>query len=163
MAKMASINFEDGFKSFAINNDPARVIRFNPTDVNIISRFNQALKELREAKDSLEDVGLNPDGTVAVDGSMALEKSGRILEQFNQIVREKLNFIFKSDVYDTVFDGQSPLAIVGNDGQLLFEAFMDAAFQVIDLEVAAATQKRVNEYVAKYKKNSGSEKGAING
>lgn len=29
-SKMQSINFSDGYKSFCINDDPDRVIRFNP-------------------------------------------------------------------------------------------------------------------------------------
>jgi hypothetical protein len=149
--EMQSINFSDGYKSFCINDDPARVIRFNPTDIDIVKRFNQAMKELREEKEGLEDINLNPDGTVE-DDDTTLEKASEVLEQFNQVIREKLNFIFKSDVYDTVFDGQSPMAIVGTEKQLLFEAFMDAAFQVISDEVGNATKERVNKYVAKYKK-----------
>lgn len=149
--KMQSINFSDGYKSFCINNDPDRVIRFNPTDIDIVKRFNQAMKELREEKEGLEDVNLNPDGTV-VDDDTTLEKTSEVLEQFNQVIRKKLNFIFKSDVYDTVFDGQSPMAIVGTERQLLFEAFMDAAFHVINEEVESATRERVDKYVSKYKK-----------
>lgn len=152
--KMQSINFSDGYKSFCINDDPARVIRFNPTDIDIIKRFNQAMKELREEKDGLEDVSLNPDGTIAVDDDATLEKTSEVLEKFNQVIREKLNFIFKSDVYDTIFDGQSPLAIVGKDRQLLFEAFMDAAFNVINEEVEEATRERVDKYVSKYRKKN---------
>lgn len=151
-SKMQSINFSDGYKSFCINDDPDRVIRFNPTDIDIVKRFNQAIKELREEKDGLEDVSLNPDGTVALDDDATLEKTSEVLEQFNQVIREKLNFIFKSDVYDTIFDGQSPMAIVGKERQLLFEAFMDAAFQVITEEVEKATRERVGKYTAKYKK-----------
>lgn len=149
--KMQSINFSDGYKSFCINNDPDRVIRFNPTDIDIVKRFNQAMKELREEKEGLEEVNLNPDGTV-VDDDTTLERTSEVLEQFNQVIREKLNFIFKSDVYDTVFDGQSPMAIVGTERQLLFEAFMDAAFHVINEEVESATRERVDKYVSKYKK-----------
>lgn len=149
--KMQSINFSDGYKSFCINNDPERVIRFNPTDIDIVKRFNQAMKELREEKEGLEDVNLNPDGTV-VDDDTTLDKTSEVLEQFNQVIRKKLNFIFKSDVYDTVFDGQSPMAIVGTERQLLFEAFMDAAFYVINEEVESATRERVDKYVSKYKK-----------
>lgn len=152
--KMQSINFSDGYKSFCINDDPARVIRFNPTDIDIIKRFNQVMKELREEKDGLEDVSLNPDGTIAVDDDATLEKTSEVLEKFNRVIREKLNFIFKSDVYDTIFDGQSPLAIVGKDRQLLFEAFMDAAFNVINEEVEKATRERVDKYVSKYRKKN---------
>lgn len=152
--KLRSINFSDGYKTFCINNDPERVIRFNPADVDIIQRFNQVMKELKEEKNSLPDISLNPDGTAAADDSTALEQAAQELERFNQVIREKLHTIFKSDVYDAVFDGQSPFAIVG-DGQMLFEAFMDSAFAVIEDEVESNIKARVEKYTAKYKGRKG--------
>ena len=39
---MRSINFDDGLKSFAINGDESRVIRFNPGDLNMKVRAKEA-------------------------------------------------------------------------------------------------------------------------
>ena len=39
---MQSINFSDNLKSFSINGDENRVIRFNPADPNILVRADAA-------------------------------------------------------------------------------------------------------------------------
>ena len=39
MAKMGNLSFDDGYKSFTVNGDPNRVIRFNPADPEIINRL----------------------------------------------------------------------------------------------------------------------------
>ena len=148
-SNVGSINFSDGFKEFRINNDPDRVIRFNPCDVDIIQRFDKAVKELREERDKLEDVRIKADGSPAEEGS-EIEKAAETLARFNQVIRAKLAYIFKSDVFDAVFNGQSPVALVGG-GKMLFEAFMDAAFDVIEQEVAKETEARVQQYTGKYK------------
>ena len=36
---MRSLNFNDGYESFMVNDDPNRVIRFNPADPEIINVF----------------------------------------------------------------------------------------------------------------------------
>ena len=36
--KMKSLLFDDGYESFAVNDDPTRIIRFNPADPEIINR-----------------------------------------------------------------------------------------------------------------------------
>ena len=58
-----------------------------------------------------------------------LEQASNELEKFNEFIRAELNYIFNSDVYDAVFAGQSPLAVVGKEQKLLVEAFMEAALE----------------------------------
>jgi len=41
---------------------------------------------------------------------------------------------------------------VGKDHKLLFEAFLEAAFEMVNEEVGAATQSRIGKYTDKYKK-----------
>ena len=48
MAKMKNLSFNDGYESFTINDDPTRIIRFNPVDPEII---NRALDVQRHFKD----------------------------------------------------------------------------------------------------------------
>ena len=63
---MRSINFDDGFKSFCINGDENRVIRFNPGDLNMRVRVEEAQKRIRKWEGSLKTIELNPDGTLVV-------------------------------------------------------------------------------------------------
>ena len=109
---MKSINFETGYKEFTINDDPERVIRFNPTDADILQRFRKALDDIRGEKKKLKDVGLKADGTASEDEMFTLEQASNELEKFNEFIRAELKYIFNSDVYDAVFAGQSPLAVV---------------------------------------------------
>ena len=143
---MKSIRFETGYKTFSINDDPDRTISFNPTDADIVQRFTKAIKELQSEKETMADIQLNPDGTAAINDMSSLEEASATLERFNDLIKQKLNYIFNSDVYDVVF------SIVGKDHKLLFEAFLEAAFDVVNEEVGAAAQSRIGKYTDKYKK-----------
>ena len=149
---MKSIRFETGYKTFSINDDPDRTISFNPTDADIVQRFTKAIKELQSEKETMADIQLNPDGTAAINDMSSLEEASATLERFNDLIKQKLNYIFNSDVYDVVFAGQSPFSIVGKDHKLLFEAFLEAAFEVVNEEGGAAAQSRMGKYTDKYKK-----------
>lgn len=155
---MKSINFETGYKEFTINDDPERVIRFNPTDADILQRFRKALDDIRGEKKKLKDVGLKADGTASEDEMFTLEQASNELEKFNEFIREELNYIFNSDVYDAVFAGQSPLAVVGKEQKLLVEAFMEAALGVISEEVEEASKERVKRYADAYRDSKGIHK-----
>ena len=61
---MQSIRFDDGYKEFMINDDPDRVIRFNPADYGIIERFNTARKDILIEMEKIQgDIDIKPDGT----------------------------------------------------------------------------------------------------
>ena len=89
---MKSINFETGYKEFTINDDPERVIRFNPTDADILQRFRKALDDIRGEKKKLKDVGLKADGTASEDEMFTLEQASNELEKFNEFIRKKKMF-----------------------------------------------------------------------
>ena len=46
--KLRNLNFDDGYKKFMVNNDPNRVVRFNPADINLLDRLDQAQKRIEE-------------------------------------------------------------------------------------------------------------------
>ena len=125
---MHSINFSDNLKSFSINGDESRVIRFNPADPNILVRADAAQKRITEKQSQIESVKLMPDGAPVENPT---EQVRRLLKEFDDLIREEINYIFNSDVYDTVFAGQSPLCIVGEKKEFLFEAFLKAAMPII--------------------------------
>lgn len=148
---MRSINFDDGLKSFAINGDENRVIRFNPGDLNMRVRAEEAQKRIRKWEGSLKTIELNPDGTPAEDD----EETSAELRGFEDMLRRELNYVFNADVYDTIFAGQSPLCIVGKEKQFLFEAFLSSAMPIIEEEIEAftsASQARVDKYTKEYRK-----------
>lgn len=148
---MKSINFDDGLKSFAINGDESRVIRFNPGDPNIMPRAKEACKRISQWQEELKAINLNPDGTLVNESDDASEA----LSSFNTMLREELNYIFNADVYDTVFAGQSPLCIVESDKKFLFEAFLFPAIDLVSEEIeafAGDSEKRIAKYTKEYHK-----------
>lgn len=60
---MRSISFCENYKSFSINGDESRVIRFNPDDPNILVRAEEAQKRISEKQGLLTTVKLRPDGS----------------------------------------------------------------------------------------------------
>ena len=148
---MRSINFDDGFKSFCINGDENRVIRFNPGDLNMRVRVEEAQKRIRKWEGSLKAIELNPDGTLVVED----EEESAELRGFEDVLRRELNYVFNADVYDTIFSGQSPLCTVGKEKMFLFEAVLQSVTPIIEEEIeafSAASQARVEKYTEGYRK-----------
>ena len=149
---MQSLNFDEGIKSFAINGDESRVIRFNPADPDMMTRYYKAFQMLKEAKGSLlSDVNLDAEGKLSEEDKLG--EGSRALEETNSLIRKAMNLMFNSDVYDTIFAGQSPFCIVR--GKYLFEAFMDTLQPVLESEIEAyqkASMKRMNKYLKEYHK-----------
>ena len=148
---MRSINFDDGFKSFCINGDEHRVIRFNPGDLNMRVRVEEAQKRIRKWEGSLKAIELNPDGTLVVED----EEESAELRGFEDMLRRELNYVFNADVYDTIFSGQSPLCTVGKEKMFLFEAVLQSVTPIIEEEIEAfssASQARVEKYTEGYRK-----------
>ena len=148
---MRSINFDDGFKSFCINGDENRVIRFNPGDLNMRVRVEEAQKRIRKWEGSLKAIELNQDGTLVVED----EEESAELRGFEDVLRRELNYVFNADVYDTIFSGQSPLCTVGKEKMFLFEAVLQSVTPIIEEEIEAfssASQARVEKYTEGYRK-----------
>lgn len=146
---MKSINFDDGLKSFSINGDESRVIRFNPGDPNLLLRAGDAQKRILEWKGKLDKVPLKADGTP----ESTSDESAAALREFNSMLRNELNYVFNADVYDIVFAGQSPLCIVGNRKHFLFEAFLLSAMPIIEDEISVyntASKTRIERYTNGY-------------
>lgn len=143
MAKKSNeLIFDEGFKEFNINGDPNRVIRFNPTDISIIERAQRVKKEIGEEVKKLDALEINDDEAVA-----------KAVEEVNKIIKEKINYIFGSDVSETVFGVQSPLTSA--NGITLAERFIAAAIPVIQKEIEEEDKKskaRMSKYTERYHK-----------
>lgn len=140
---MKSLSFNDGRESFMVNDDPNRVIRFNPADPEIINRILNVQKVFQDYKVP-EGIELNPDGSP----KNAMERDGAYVAEFTKAMREAFNGIFNADVYDTIFDGQSPICIV--NGKYLFEGVLNGLKLIMKPAVekyAKENQKKMDKYL----------------
>lgn len=149
---MQNIRFDEGYKEFMINDDPNRIIRFNPADYGIIERFNTAHKEiLTEMEKIQKDFNIKADGSPDVPEG-ELEEAAELMAKVRKIICDKIDYIFGNPVSEIVFGTQSPLSSV--KGVPLFERFIMAAQPFIEKEVKAeqeASQKRVSKYTKQVK------------
>jgi hypothetical protein len=146
---MQSINFDDGYKEFMINDDPNKVIHFSPADFSILERFNVARKRIVEIRDNItDDIKLNNAGEPLDE----LGEAAAVIGKVSALIREQVDYIFDSKVSDMVFGNTSPLAMV--KGKPLFERFIEAAQPFIEKEIRsemAASEKRINKYISQVK------------
>ena len=144
---MRNLSFNDGKESFTINGDTSRVIRFNPADPEIINRILKVQKDFSNYEVP-EDIELNPDGSPKKDA----EKNGAYVAEVTKAMRTAFNDIFNEDVYDTIFAGQSPLCITGE--QYLYEGVLDGLLDIMKPAVEAynqENQKRMSKYLGTIK------------
>ena len=143
MAK--SINFDEGYKEYQINNDPDRVIRVDTADYGLLTRFAGAEKRLNEKMKAFENISIKPDGSADIDDEGAVEA----IEKLSQIIKEETNYIFNADVSDIVFGNASPLST--RKGVPLYERFFNAIMPIIKADLEAEnkeSEKRIKKYTA---------------
>lgn len=148
---MKSLKINEGLEEFMVNDDPARVVRFNTADPEIINRILAMEAEFKNYKMD-DDIELNPDGSPKGD----MEKSAAYIGEFAKAMRKAINDIFNADVYDVLFNGQSPLCIVGSKGKekYLFEEIIDALLGIMQpamAEYSRKNEKKMNKYLGDIK------------
>ncbi len=140
---MQNFNLDEGYKEFTINNDPNRVIRFNPADYGIIERINEAYKEIEKISKIKEDIELRADGTPIEEFAKAAE----VVNKVSTTIKKQIDYIFNSDVSDVVFGKQSPLSTI--KGMPLYERFLEVVMPEIKKEIESerkASEKRIEKY-----------------
>ena len=140
---MQKLSFDEGYKEFSINGDVNRVIRFNPSDLAIIKRLEEAKNKISESMNIKDDIELDNEGK-PVD---SLENYSKVISHIDNVIKEQINYIFDSDVANVVFGNQSPLANI--KGKPLYERFMESVMPEIKKAVeeeAKESRKRVEKY-----------------
>lgn len=140
---MQKLSFDEGYKEFSINGDVNRVIRFNPSDLAIIKRLEEAKNKISESMNIKDDIELDNEGK-PVD---SLENYSKVISHIDNVIKEQINYIFDSDVANVIFGNQSPLANI--KGKPLYERFMESVMPEIKKAVeeeAKESRKRVEKY-----------------
>ena len=121
---MKSINFDEGYKTYAVNGDENRVIKIRISDFNLIKRVESAMTEIESLKDKY---------------------SGKLSEntmiEFDSSVRKIIDKAFDSDVCANAF-GSANICTVVNGGKLLFESFFEAFIPLLKSDLNAAVMNK---------------------
>lgn len=130
---MRSINFDDGRRSFCLNDDPNRVIWINPADIGIMQRLDNVYKRMKTEYDNLS--------------GREQEITQEEFFNFSDKLKNELNYLFASDVADIILAGASPLATV--NGSPIILGFLEAVTPIIEEYVkdeASLMEKRIRKY-----------------
>lgn len=137
---MKSINFDEGYREYKVNEDENRIIRVKLSDFNLLKRIENALTEIDKLKEKFKTA---PDA----DG----------MAEFDKKIREITNKAFDTDVCTPAF-GNANVCTPVESGKFLYMAFFEAFLPILraDLEAVAMTRKinqpEVRPEVKKYMK-----------
>ncbi len=151
---LKSINFEEGVKTYLINDDENRMITISTADYSLITRFQEAEKAIKNKAKEYDKIKIKPDGSADTDTEEAIAA----IKDLTEFIESQINYIFNADVAGVVFNGQSCLSTW--KGVPLYERFLNAVIPEIEKDLKAevkASQQRINKYSgnAKYKKATG--------
>lgn len=124
---MNSINFDKGYKTYAINEDENNCIRINVADPNLKDKIELMLRELDEYKESKSDSAVTPD----------------VRKELDVFVKQKLNDVFGQGFSEAVFGDMNVFAIT-ESGKFIYETFMEAFLPIVqaDIDKAVAANKK---------------------
>ena len=133
---MENLIIDEGLKSFAINNDENRVIKFNPSDMSILHRVEETLANVEKEMKKYEDKKID----------------GKTEKKISEFICKQIDYIFNSQVSGVVFNGTSPLSTI--KGVPYYVRFIEAVKPIIEEEILAerkASEEKIKKYTEKYK------------
>lgn len=127
---MEQLTIDTGLREYAVNGGPEHgggVLRFNPSDPNVYSRFCTLQNQLQELEQQVQ--AQSPTGTDAI----------QLLAQADQRAKGLLTEVFgPGNDFDAMLGGTNLLAVAGNGERVITNLF--AALQPI-LEAGAASAR----------------------
>lgn len=133
---METLIIDEGLKSFAINNDENRVIKFNPSDMSILHRVEETLTNVEKEMKKYEDKKID----------------GKTEKKISEFICGQIDYIFNAKVSDVVFNGTSPLSTI--KGVPYYVRFIEAVKPIIEEEILSerkASEEKIKKYTEKYK------------
>ena len=126
---MNKISFDNGMKSFTINDDENCVIWFNPSDANIYNRFCEFQNKIKEI---IPKINATPECFTETD----------------LIIKKELDVAIGNCISKTVFGNTNCLSIAG--GQPIIVNFLEAIAPLIKKEIEAeqkASKIKMKKYI----------------
>ena len=123
---MQSINFDTGYKTYAVNGDENNVIRINVADLSIKAR----IKEMYARIGDLESEYRNTD-----------KPTDEQYAEVDKKIKAEINYAIGTDVCTPAFGLLNCMTILPDSGKSVAQSFLEALTPII--------QKDIDEYVEK--------------
>lgn len=147
-AETFEIVVDDGMRDVPIRNTSGKqigIFRFRPTDINLVNRYNDLVKDLDTIAEPLEHVSISADGTGEDDASMAA------LREAEQRLFKACDTMFGGNMSEAFFGEMHPFSPV--NGVFYCEAAIESVGKFIEKQFGQETAKinsRVKRYTGKY-------------
>lgn len=145
-----AIVIDDGSVRVPIHNLEGKEVgsfSFRPSDINIVGRFEKAMKDIDKIVTPLEHFGITANGTSKEDDTGAYEA----VMEATQKMKETVNYIFGDEVADAFFGEMNPFSPVR--GRFYCEVVLESLGKFIgktfDKEFSKANN-RVSKYTNQY-------------
>ena len=139
-------------KSFRIDGDNNRIIYLDVSDMNILVRLEEAYPEIQKlAVEAQERLAMSKDTKSEDKDGSSLSDISELLKDIDQRMREKLNYIFASDVADVCEPTGNMYDPV--NGEFRFEHIIDVLTTLYANNLKSEFKKmqdRVKKHTAKY-------------
>lgn len=152
---MKSIKFDDGIREIIINDDPNKVIKWNPTDVDFMARFYEFVtfvETLEKEKLPALREQLDKQGNYLAGNMQSDDHTWLIVNEVRELGREinkKIDETFNANISEIAFSGSSPLSPTST-GNFLFVNFFSALMPVIESSFTEAGE-HLDKYIASNK------------
>ncbi|MGN0983666.1 MAG: hypothetical protein ACI4OI_02390 [Gemmiger sp.] len=140
---MEKLTFSTGIRTFQVN-DSGAVLRLNPSDSNLYSRFFTAMDELAALEDELTAQGSTLPDNAEEATRAALALLADIDRRAKAILNEALGC---GNDLDAIFEGQNCMALADN-GERLLTNFIAAITPIIQQGALCLADARAEAAVA---------------
>ena len=140
---------KDGYKKIRIQNEYEEKIGefyYNPTDVNIVNRYNEVVANFNDIVEPLENAGVNSDGTGTDEASIELINTAEAK------LIEMLDYILRTDSRKAFFERTHAFSPV--DGAFYCEQVIEAIGNFISAKYEKeinAISKNINRHTHGYR------------
>ena len=130
-------------KKFTLDGDPDRVIELDISDINIIDRATIAFRNIEKLQADWE--ALPVPGDIEGEDDNLAERFSEIedfSEKFSEIenkLKQEINFMFDSDISDTIFGTSSPFSII--NGKFKFQHTVDVLMSLYENQIQSDIKK----------------------
>lgn len=137
-------------KAYRLDGDNKRIILLDTSDMNILVRLEETYPEIQKlAVEAVDRIVASKD--VEDDDKSPLTDMSEILKDIDKKMREKLNYIFASDIADICEPTGNMYDAVG--GEFRFEHIIDVLTTLYANNITTEfkkMQERVKKHTAKY-------------